>query len=289
MWREGEMAAALVQMSLGFRGFLAVRSRAGGPGPLGGLWQQMRVFSVDENPFYNKYRRKIEDLRRSDPDVYETRMEKRAEVTSRPLGASRQAEFARRVEERVGSPRGNFTRNKTLNSVLNLDLVRERSAEEINQIWKEFFSVKDAVYAVIPGETFDVIWTRAQSCPAFLYAVPRAEGYEFYVGQWSGTALHFTSLINIQSAGDAAPSQLIFHHYTDLQKEKGIVLMNSEMDSTFLSVPEAQCLANQVQLFYGGEWFHLVESFNHTPDNFKYMSVVSALEQSGLGKAAHQT
>lgn len=32
----------------------------------------------------------------------------------------------------------------------------------------------------------------------FLYALPRKEGYEFFVGQWSGAELHFTSLINIQ-------------------------------------------------------------------------------------------
>lgn len=32
----------------------------------------------------------------------------------------------------------------------------------------------------------------------FLYALPRKEGYEFFVGQWSGTELHFTSLINVQ-------------------------------------------------------------------------------------------
>lgn len=35
----------------------------------------------------------------------------------------------------------------------------------------------------------------------FLYALPRKEGYEFFVGQWSGTELHFTSLINIQVSG----------------------------------------------------------------------------------------
>lgn len=35
----------------------------------------------------------------------------------------------------------------------------------------------------------------------FLCALPRREGYEFFVGQWSGTELHFTALINIQVGG----------------------------------------------------------------------------------------
>lgn len=34
--------------------------------------------------------------------------------------------------------------------------------------------------------------------PQFLYALPRQEGYEFFVGQWSKHELHFTSLINLQ-------------------------------------------------------------------------------------------
>lgn len=53
-------------------------------------------------------------------------------------------------------------------------------------------------------------------------------------------------------------------------------------------VHEAQCLANQVQLFYAtdrSETYELVETFNHRPNEFKYMSVIAELEQSGLGKA----
>ncbi|XP_068095708.1 ATP synthase mitochondrial F1 complex assembly factor 1 [Hyperolius riggenbachi] len=283
---EREMAAALVQMSLGYRGLLAVRSRVGLAGPLGGMLGPLRVFSVEENPFFSKYREKIQELRRSDPEAYEARMEKRKEFKQQPLGSSKQAEFAHRVEERVGSGlvKEGFTKNKTLSSILNLEMVKDKNADEIKQIWSQFFSTKDTVYAVIPGEVFQTIWTKAQSCPAFLYAVPRAEGYEFFVGQWSGMELHFTSLINIQSVGDAAPSQLILYHYSELQEDKGVVLMTSELDNKFLTVQEAQCLANQVQLFYTGEAFHLVETFNHNPSGFKYMFVISALEQSGLFK-----
>lgn len=32
----------------------------------------------------------------------------------------------------------------------------------------------------------------------FVYALPRKEGYEFFLGQWAGQELHFTSLINVQ-------------------------------------------------------------------------------------------
>uniref|UniRef100_A0A803JB26 ATP synthase mitochondrial F1 complex assembly factor 1 n=1 Tax=Xenopus tropicalis TaxID=8364 RepID=A0A803JB26_XENTR len=189
----------------------------------------------------------------------------------------------------VGTASGKgFSKNKTLDSILNIELIKDKDADEIREIWKQYFSLRNSVYAVIPGESFELIWRRAKTCPSFLYALPRKEGYEFFVGQWSGSELHFTALINIQTAGDAAPSQLILYHYPEFQKDKGIVLMTSEIDTKFLNVQDAQCLANQVQLFYGSdgaETFGLVEKFNHKSDEFKYMAVVSFLEQSGLGKS----
>ncbi|XP_066411818.1 ATP synthase mitochondrial F1 complex assembly factor 1 isoform X1 [Molothrus aeneus] len=248
--------------------------------------------ALEENPFYGKYRHKIQELRRSNPDVFESRMEKRSEVKKQPVGHSKQGEFIRCMEEKaegLGSKtsKGGFTKDKTLDSILNVEMVKEKSAEEITQIWNQYFSAKDTVYAVIPAVKFDLMWKRAQKCPSFLYALPRKEGYEFFVGQWSGTELHFTSLINVQTQGETAPSQLVLYHYPDLQKEKGIVLMTAEMDSKFLVVHDAQCLANQVQLFYAtdrSETYALVETFNHRSSEFKYMAVIAELEQSGLGR-----
>ncbi|XP_021384607.2 ATP synthase mitochondrial F1 complex assembly factor 1 [Lonchura striata] len=248
--------------------------------------------ALEENPFYGKYRHKIQELRRSNPDVFESRMEKRSEVKKQPVGHSKQGEFIRCMEEkaeRLGSKtsKGGFTKDKTLDSILNVEMVKEKTAEEITQIWNQYFSAKDTVYAVIPADKFDLMWKRAQKCPSFLYALPRKEGYEFFVGQWSGTELHFTSLINVQTQGEGAPSQLVLYHYPDLQKDKGIVLMTAEMDSKFLGVHDAQCLASQVQLFYAtdrSEIYGLVETFNHRSSEFKYMSVIAELEQSGLGR-----
>ncbi|XP_067846148.1 ATP synthase mitochondrial F1 complex assembly factor 1 isoform X3 [Heptranchias perlo] len=167
-------------------------------------------------------------------------------------------------------------------------MVKEKTPDEIGQIWNQYFAQKNTISAVIPGATFDLMHSRSQKCPTFLYALPRQEGYEFFVGQWSATELHFSSLINLQSLGVNAPSQLIIYHYPDLQKEKGIVLLTAEIDTTFLGVHEAQCLANEAQLFYATdcqETFNLVESFNHKPSDFKHMSVIAEIEQHGIGGA----
>uniref|UniRef100_A0A8D0GPB9 ATP synthase mitochondrial F1 complex assembly factor 1 n=1 Tax=Sphenodon punctatus TaxID=8508 RepID=A0A8D0GPB9_SPHPU len=183
-------------------------------------------------------------------------MEKRSEVKNQPVWHSKQGEFVRCVEEKAetldaAASKGGFTREKTLDLILNLEMVKEKTAEEIKQIWKQYYSAKDTFYAVIPAKKFDLIWKRAQSCPSFLCALPRREGYEFFMGQWVGTELHYTALINVQN------------------------------------VVEAHCLANQVKLFYATdrpELYDLVETFNHRPSEFKYMAVIAELEQNGIGK-----
>ncbi|XP_063316885.1 ATP synthase mitochondrial F1 complex assembly factor 1 isoform X2 [Pelmatolapia mariae] len=187
---------------------------------------------------------------------------------------------------------GGFTKNKTLGSILNLEMIKDKTGEEIAELWMKYYSTKDTVSAVIPTQIYEMIFSRSKSCPMFLYALPQKEGYEFFVGQWSRHELHFTSLINVQTLGENAPSQLILYHYPDLKEEKGIVLMTAEMDPKFITVHQAQCLANQVQLFYGTqrrETYRLVEVFNHHPAEFKHMSVIAELEQSGLGPANPST
>ncbi|XP_073717455.1 ATP synthase mitochondrial F1 complex assembly factor 1 [Misgurnus anguillicaudatus] len=296
MWDGEKMAAAMVQMSCLYRGMLAVRTTGIRPLIPGLVPSQFRAFSVkkepelEENPYYSKYEEKIRKLRSSKPQEYKTRLEKRSEVKTQPLGQSRQAEFVKYMDKELDK-RGKegstgYTKDKTLGSILNLDMVKDKSGSEIGELWKQYFANKDTISAIIPGPTFDIIFGRAKSCPTFLYALPQQEGYEFFIGQWSGQELHFTSLINVQTMGDNAPSQVILYHYSDLQKDKGIVLMTAEMDTKFLTVQQAQCLANQVQLFYGSqryETFRLVETFNHKPADFKHMSVIAELEQSGIG------
>ncbi|XP_069843409.1 ATP synthase mitochondrial F1 complex assembly factor 1 [Dipodomys merriami] len=299
----GGAGPAVLQVAGLYRGLCAVRSRTLGLGFVSPA--QLRVFPVrrdsadskgvgselEANPFYDRYRDKIQQLRRSDPAAFESRLEKRIEFQKQPVGHSKQGDFIKSVEQKTDasgkqSLNKGFTKDKTLSSIFNIEMVKDKSGEEIKQIWQQYFAAKDTVYAVIPKEKFDLIWNRAQSCPTFLCALPRREGYEFFVGQWTGTELHFTALINIQTRGDAAASQLILYHYPELKEEKGIVLMTAEMDSTFLNIAEAQCIANQVQLFYATdrkETFGLVETFNFRPSEFKYMSVIAELEQSGLG------
>ncbi|GAA6219592.1 ATP synthase mitochondrial F1 complex assembly factor 1 [Lates japonicus] len=306
MWdgSDGKMAAAMVQMSCLYRGMLAVRATGIRTLIPGLVPAQFRAFSVrkepelEENPYYSKYQDKIQKLRSAKPQEYKARLEKRHEAKNEVLGDSKQAEFVKLMEQELDKrdkmaagdgASGGFTKNKTLGSILNMEMIQDKTGEEIAELWMKYYSTKDTISAVIPTQIYEMIFSRSKSCPMFLYALPQKEGYEFYVGQWSGHELHFTSLINVQTLGENAPSQLILYHYPDLKEEKGVVLMTAEMDPKFITVHQAQCLANQVQLFYGTqrqETYRLVETFNHHPVDFKHMSVIAELEQSGLGPAA---
>ncbi|XP_029356042.1 ATP synthase mitochondrial F1 complex assembly factor 1 [Echeneis naucrates] len=297
---DGKMAAALVQMSCWYRGMLAVRATGIRPLIPGLVPSQFRAFSMrkdldlEENPFYSKYRDQIQKLRSAKPQEYKDRLEKRHEAKKEVLGHSKQGEFIRLMEQELkerdemaacDGATGGFTKNKTLGSILNMDKIKDKTGEEISELWMKYFSTKDTISAIIPTLIYETIFSRLKSCPMFLYALPQREGYEFFVGQLSGHEIHFTSLINIQTLGENAPSQLILYHYPELKEEKGVVFMTAERDPKFITVHQAQCLANQVQLFYGTqrqETYRLVEMFNHRPADFSHMSVIAELEQSGL-------
>ncbi|XP_034736411.1 ATP synthase mitochondrial F1 complex assembly factor 1 isoform X1 [Etheostoma cragini] len=280
---------------------------------------------LEQNPYYNKYQDKIQKLRSAKPEEFKARVEKSHEAKKEVLGHSKQAEFIRLMEQELEKKdkmaagegaAGGFTKNKgrdvrkyddrhsklhwktssksspsnTLDSILNLEMIADKTGEEIAELWMKYYATKDTISAVIPTQMYEVILSRSKSCPMFLYALPQKEGYEFFLGQWSGPELHFTSLINVQMLGENAPSQLILYHYPDLKDEKGVVLMTAELDPKFITVHQAQCLANQVQMFYGTqreETYRLVETFNHHPADFKHMLVIAELEQSGLGSAVH--
>lgn len=57
----------------------------------------------------------------------------------------------------------------------------------------------------------------------FLYALPRQEGYEFFVGQWSKHELHFTSLINIQVRNIIPMSRFLTAAGVSVKEKKKLV------------------------------------------------------------------
>lgn len=174
-----------------------------------------------------------------------------------------------------------YSKPKTLNDVMKIDLLKDHSADEISKIWQEYHRSRKGISAIIPDVNYEKIHLTSLKFPMFLYPVPREQGYEFVVSQFLNHECHFTLLINFQTYKENAPECLRITYYPELQKEKGIVLMHGEFDDQMLNAQESQYLANQLQLYYGGKSErkkNLLQIFNKNPENFNHMDLIRELD-----------
>merc|ERR1712024_355727 len=79
---------------------------------------------------------------------------------------------------------------KTLEKVMKVELLEEKSAEEVAAIWTEFWSHKDAVSAAIPSAVYKEMKERFDKYNTFLFPLPRDKGYEFVMVQHQGSQSH---------------------------------------------------------------------------------------------------
>ncbi|KAJ1870567.1 hypothetical protein LPJ55_004564 [Coemansia sp. RSA 990] len=173
---------------------------------------------------------------------------------------------------------------KSLDQVMKVELLENKTAEEIGEIWTTYHATKDTVSAAIPAETYQRLLQVARKNPLFVLPLPReGQGVEFYFMQFDFHQVHFTSLLEYKTNQAQARPYLTLTHYTDFM-DRGIVLMRGELDSerNLLDVPNAQYLALQMQQFYitgGDEKRRLVEAFNHHPDQFDYRQLIDAAQK----------
>lgn len=76
-----------------------------------------------------------------------------------------------------------------------------------------------------------------------------------------------------------APECLNIVHYTEL-RDKGIILMRGEFDKNVINAQEAQCLANQLQLYYAqnnAAKLKILDTFTNKPVDFKHTDVIHEL------------
>ncbi|XP_072173307.1 ATP synthase mitochondrial F1 complex assembly factor 1-like [Diadema setosum] len=244
--------------------------------------------SIEKNAFYAKYADKIKKLQSSEPEVFQSRLDMVKEAKKKTTASSTQSakqslsDTPRPPQMKPGESQG----QKSLDSIVKTDLLRQHSVEEITQIWKDFHKDKDYICAVIPSDTYSRMQEKAREFPMFLYPLPRAEGYEFFFAQFDNHCCYFTSVINYQAYQENAPALLTITHYPELQEEKGIVLMRGEMDTKFVSVQDAQFFANQLQLYYATEDAarqQLLSDFNRRPADFKHMNLIAQLSNTAVG------
>ncbi|KAL3200518.1 hypothetical protein MRX96_013169 [Rhipicephalus microplus] len=222
------------------------------------------------NPFYNKYADKIRELERRDPDALKRRHRQPEETASTtPRKAATTNESGSEHSEAIRELRS-----------------RCNSVSEITEAWKQLHSGRDAVCAVIPSSTYETIRERVRDYPVFLYPLPRkAGGYEFVLSQFLGDQCHMTPLASYQRHGSEAPACLALHYWTQLasKDDLSVVLMSGEYDAKVIGPTEAQCLVNQLQLYYGGNELKkklLLWNFNRESRSFNHEALIREFESS---------
>lgn len=253
----------------------------------GGKVEEME--HLQKNPHYAKYADKIAKLQKTKPDEFNKRLEKVEEI-NKPVpvtGDSKEREFSMPTKPKSGlSSQTSMKKEKTLEDVMKIDLIADKSAEEISTLWKAFFTAKkEKLCAVIPSATFRKMKELYGLHKTFLLPLPRRDGYEFFIVQFLGNEAHFTSLINYQAYNENAPEVMTLVHYTDVAESKEIVLMVGEFDGNSLSLQEAQCLANQVEMYYcnpSESKKYLLDTFTFKPQEFKHQDLVDQLENISL-------
>lgn len=244
---------------------------------------------LQKNPHYAKYADKIAKLQKTKPDEFNKRLEKVEEI-NKPVpvtGDSKEREFSMPTKPKSGlSSQTSMKKEKTLEDVMKIDLIADKSAEEISTLWKAFFTAKkEKLCAVIPSATFRKMKELYGLHKTFLLPLPRRDGYEFFIVQFLDNEAHFTSLINYQAYKENAPEVMTLVHYTDVAESKEIVLMVGEFDGNSLSLQEAQCLANQVEMYYcnpSESKKYLLDTFTFKPQEFKHQDLVDQLENISL-------
>ncbi|XP_054274431.1 ATP synthase mitochondrial F1 complex assembly factor 1-like [Macrosteles quadrilineatus] len=237
---------------------------------------------LQNNPYFDKYAEKIAQLQKTSPEEFMARLKENEErkTPKKQDNISKSTPMAGLPgKAKVGSVP--FTKPKLLSDVMKTELIEGKSAAEIRDIWIEYHKNKDCIAASVPVAKFELIQSRGEKFPIFVLPLPRDQGYEFIMCQFAGNEVHFTPLISYQTHKENAPECLTMIYYPDLKDHKDIVLMKGEFNKDILTVIEAQCLANELQLYYGEEnekRTGLLERFTHSPEDFKHMDLIANLE-----------
>merc|ERR1719167_430415 len=260
------------QITSSYRGFRTSR-----------VMSEEQVEELKRNPFYDKYADKIAKLQKTSPEEFLSRLSAHEEKKKVTTATKQEKDFSLPGKPRMSVPSQSST--KSLDKIMKTELLQDKTAEEITQIWTKHFAEQDKICAVIPRDTYKAMQHRFQQFNTFLFPVPRKNGYEFVVVQFQGDEAHFTTLINYQAHKENAPECLSLMHYTELAESKGLVLMVGEFDKDSLSVMEAKCLADQVELYYSrpsATKLQLMQRFHSEPAMFKHSDLIDELNQLSL-------
>ncbi|KAL6445497.1 hypothetical protein ACFW04_000815 [Cataglyphis niger] len=239
---------------------------------------------LQKNPYYDKYAGKIAKLQQTSPEEFLQRVEQQEKARDKKVKKKQATKLYQTEAKPILEP-GMQAQEARLSNIMKVDMIKDKSKEEIIEIWKEYHKQKDCICGTMTPEQYDKMFARGKQYSTFLLPLPREHGYEFIMCQFYGSEVHMTPLLWYQTHKENAPECLTMTHYTELRDDKSIILMRGEFDTNLLQVHEAQCLANELQLYYcndNKDRLQLLETFTYKPNEFKHMDLIVQLETISL-------
>ncbi|XP_014605257.1 PREDICTED: ATP synthase mitochondrial F1 complex assembly factor 1 [Polistes canadensis] len=238
--------------------------------------------NLKSNPYFDKYAKKIAKLQMINPELLEERIGEQEKKIQKKKETQEQERNLYQAKAKTEVLQPSPIKEACLSDIMNIEMIKGKTKEEIGEIWMEYHKQKDYICAIIESEQYEKILGYGSKYPLFLLPLPRKQGYEFFLSQFQGNKVYMTSLLWYQTHKENAPECLTLTHYTEFKDSMGIVLMRGEFDLNFLNCQEAQCLTNELQLYYIGknsQRLELLETFNNNPNNFKYNDLINQLEK----------
>jgi ATP synthase F1 complex assembly factor 1 len=236
------------------------------------------MLNILDNPYFDKYADKLAKVKKSSPEEFLSKLQQQEEKNK--IQQEKERNYTELMNPKQPIDAKSELPFKKLEDIMKIELLNGKSVEEITKIWLEYHKSKDVIAAVVPIGTYNTMVDVAKKFPIFIFPIPRSQGFEFIMFQFAANTIHFTPLLCYQVHKENAPECLNIVHYTEFI-DQGIVLMRGEYDTKVLTAQEAQCLANQLQLYYtqnNEAKLKLLESFTKTPEKFKHIDVIKELE-----------
>ncbi|GIY79436.1 ATP synthase mitochondrial F1 complex assembly factor 1 [Caerostris extrusa] len=121
---------------------------------------------ISENPYYEKYAGKIAEVQKKSPEDFKTMLEKNLNsIQSHPYYNDKQKTETKEHTNKTNSRTSQLQNQTDLNKIMKLDAIQEKTAEEIETIWKKYHEDKQGVYAVLPSQAFQKMHSNLKEYP----------------------------------------------------------------------------------------------------------------------------
>lgn len=172
---------------------------------------------LESNPYFDKYAGKIKKLKEAHKEEYLAKLKACDEVKkSAPVPKLDVKDGAKHTEYPAPRKAGEFKRRQ-LRDIMNLDLLDGKSPQEISTIWKEYYITKeDVIFGSLTKKEFEGFVNQSRKYPIFVVPLPRGDGFEFFMVQFSDDAFHLTPLILYQKYKEDSPEALCVTYFSEL-------------------------------------------------------------------------